>query len=243
MRHQAIVLGIAATLTMSGTALAQTAPDTAAAPTAPAATTTTTTMTTTTTTSTTPGSNAGAYDALSEGNRKIVSAIYEAQLGSPKDTGAGSLLTRDDIAAMRQDTGWGNAYRQLYEQGYVTEKNLGQAISSHNHGARADTGTTIVTTAGGEQIAVGKGKENTASSAAKSAGGNGGTAKPGSGKSTSVTTAGGAAGASAASAQGKSAVITTAAGGAAASTAAAAHGSGVSNAGGNGNGQAVGKTK
>ena len=217
MRQSCIVLAAAATFAWSGTPFAQTA-----------------TTTSTTTTTTTTASNAGAYDNLSDGNKKIVSAIYESQLGSPNDTAHGTLLTRDDIAAMRQDTGWGNAYRQLQQQGYVTEKNLGQAISSYNHSTNASGGVTVVTTAGGEQITVGKGKSDnaTASSAKSNNAANAG--KSNNGKSTVVTTAVGSAGGTNAAAtnNGKSTVVTTAAGSTTGANAAAA---GV-RAGGNGNG-------
>lgn len=218
MRYPCIVLATAATFAWSGTLLAQTA----TTPPPTTTTTTTTTTGTTTTGTTTTVSNAGAYDKLSEGNKKIVSAIYEAQLGSPNDTTQGQLLTRDDIAAMRQDTGWGNVYRQLQQQGLVTEKNLGQAISSHNHSTNAGSSVTVISTAGGEQITVGKGKSGSdTASSVKSGHGNSAAAKADNGKST---------------------VVTTAAGSTAGAAAAASNAGGV-RAGGNGNGQGSGKVK
>jgi hypothetical protein len=210
MRIQLVILAAAAIYSLPEPVLAQSAIPT---PESAASTTSTTTASTTTTTS-----HAGAYDALSEGNRKIVSAIYEAQLGSSNDSASGALLTRDDIAAMRQGTGWGNVYKQLQQQGYVTGKNLGQAISSYNRSTTASTGTTIVTTAGGDQISV-------------------------SNKTREATTSSSKAGirAAAKAEHGKSTVITTAAGGAAGATAAAHASSGdISHAGGNGNGQSAG---
>jgi len=69
--------------------------------------------------------NAGAYDALSPGGQKITSSNYDSHLDattvSTTDATAVSL-TKDDIAAMKADTGWGNVYKQLYEQGLVTHK-------------------------------------------------------------------------------------------------------------------------
>lgn len=184
---------------------------------------------------TTSTGNAGAYDALPEGNRKIVSAIYESQFGSPNDTAGGTLLTRDDIAAMRQGTGWGNAYRQLYEQGLVSERNLGQAISSRNHNTTAaGGGVTVVTTAGGEQMAVGRGKSDGKAAAAAASG----PARPGN-ENAAATRNG----------TGRSPVVTTAGGGAVGANAAAAHSSAgsvsraVGNGNGNSNGQAGGKAQ
>ncbi len=66
----------------------------------------------------------GGYEALSPGNQMIVDSIHGTL--SPDST-----LTKDDIATMRDGTGWGNAYNQLYQEGQVTERNLGQAIKQH----------------------------------------------------------------------------------------------------------------
>lgn len=184
MKHRMVILAAVAALAHAGAALAQTATDTATTPTT---------------------SHAGAYDALSEGNRKIVSAIYEAQLGSPKDASAGTLLTRDEIAAMRQKTGWGNVYRQLHEQGLVTEKNLGQAVSSYNHSVKAGSNVTVISTAGGDQIAIQKDKRGSTAAPVGKAGtaakANNAAAKAVPAKSTVVTTAGGNAATASAAAQ------------------------------------------
>lgn len=95
--------------------------------------------------------NEGAYDALSPGNQMIVDAIHESQ------TTTDTLLTKDDIAAMKADTGWGNMYNQLYEDGLVTERNLGLAISKHLHESGVGTPETVVTTGSGNQVSVGQG--------------------------------------------------------------------------------------
>lgn len=104
--------------------------------------------------------------ALSTGNQKIVDAIYDSQFGSFNDQMNGTLLTTDAIAALKADTGWGNVYKTLYDQGFVSHKNLGQAISSHILDNKFGTTTTVVTTGSGEQITTGdrKGKGADASS-------------------------------------------------------------------------------
>jgi hypothetical protein len=169
-----------------------------------------------------PPANEGTFDALSVGNQKVVSSIYESQLGSANDQAGGTLLTRDDIAAMKADGGWGNTYKQLYDQGLVTHRNLGQAISSYNHASRATaTTTTVVTTGDGQQIVSDK----------KGGGGGNATLAPSGGK------AGGQAGGVKAD-HAKNAFVTTGAGGAVAAGPAgpAVH----SSAGGMGGGKAGG---
>ncbi|MCZ6848780.1 MAG: hypothetical protein O7F75_08040 [Alphaproteobacteria bacterium] len=101
-----------------------------------------------------PPPNAGAFAALSPGGQKIVNSIYDSQFDSANHLAMGTLLTTNDIAAMKADTGWGNVYKQLYDQGLVTHRNLGQAISSYNHQNKPST-TTVVTTGTGQQIVTG----------------------------------------------------------------------------------------
>lgn len=115
--------------------------------------------------------HAGAYNALSEDNRKIVSAIYEAQLGSPKDDGTGTILSRDEIATMRAKAGWADVYRQLHQKGMVTEKNLGQAVNAYSRSLRTggNTDVMVIYTAGGEQIAVKREKPGAAAPAPEAA--------------------------------------------------------------------------
>jgi len=149
--------------------------------------------------------NAGAYDALSPGNQKIVNAIYdshiEATANAPTDStteGAAVAvepLTPDDIAAMKADGGWGKTYKQLYAEGKVSYKNLGQAISAYNRSMRvpADGTPTVVTTGNGQQITTGDKKGGTTGSASTKSAGQGGGKKVGHMKSTVVTTGGGGA--------------------------------------------------
>ena len=127
----------------------------------------------------------GAYDKLPDGEKRIVSAIYEAQLGSANDTASGPLLTRDEIAGLREKTGWANAYTKLHAKGMVTEKNLAQAISTYTHSIQGNRHITVINTGGGEQLAFTKDKQDNAPApAAKPA-----TAKPVVAKPAAVTTA------------------------------------------------------
>jgi hypothetical protein len=72
---------------------------------------------------------AGAFDKLSPGDQKIARALFEAQ----KTNGGTAPLTRDQIAARKQHTGWGEVFKQMKAQGLVTDKNLGQAVSNFEH--------------------------------------------------------------------------------------------------------------
>jgi hypothetical protein len=161
------------------------------------------------TTTTTTDPNAGAYDALSPGNQKIVNAIYESHIEATENMAADTTttdgttteggttevkpLTHDDIAAMKADGGWGKTYKQLYAEGKVSYKNLGQAISSYNRSMRvANAGTaTVITTGNGQQISTGGKKDGEATSASAKGAGGGAGKKLGHMKSTVVTTGGG----------------------------------------------------
>jgi hypothetical protein len=175
MKHLLLIFGFALALTMGAPAIAQDTP---------------------------PPTNEGAFDALSPGGQKIVSSIYDSHLDatavSTTDTTAVSL-TKDDIAAMKGDTGWGNTYKQLYEQGLVTHKNLGQAVSSYQR--QNNPSSTVVTTGTGAQI-VSSDKKGKGADASTVKGGNassqGNGNKFGHSKNTVITTgAGGAVGAGA----------------------------------------------
>ena len=138
-----------------------------------------------------PPPEEGAFEALSTGGQKIVNSIYDSHLDSASHLAGSDMLTKDQIAFKKADTGWGNAYKQLYEQGLVTHRNLGQAISSYNHQNSPATTTTVVTTGTGQQIVTGnkKGEGGNASS-------QGGGRKLGHSKNTVITTgAGGTVGA------------------------------------------------
>lgn len=88
-----------------------------------------------------------AYQALSPGNQMIVDSIHGSLV-------PGSTLTKDEIAAMKDGTGWGNAYKQLHADGRVTERNLGQAMRQHLDGDTASTGTAPATSGGTETAPV-----------------------------------------------------------------------------------------
>src|SRR5438445_10462869 len=70
----------------------------------------------------------GAFASLSPGDQKIARALFEAQSTS----GGTTPLTLDQIAAKKKEghTGWGQVFKQMKAQGLVTDKNLGQAVSS-----------------------------------------------------------------------------------------------------------------
>ena len=46
-----------------------------------------------------PAAKSSSYETLSDGDRRIVSAIYESQLGSRRDLAGHPLLSKDKIAA------------------------------------------------------------------------------------------------------------------------------------------------
>lgn len=97
--------------------------------------------------------SAGAYDRLSPGNQKIARALYDAQwngstAGTGTATGGGQAKSLNAIAAMKQDGGWGQVFKQMKAQGLVQEKTLGQVVSSSNHAAKNGTDTTITTASG-----------------------------------------------------------------------------------------------
>lgn len=111
--------------------------------------------------------NAGRFAALPTGQQKIAQSLYDAQ-GT-----AATTWSKDDIAAARGKTGWGQVFRSMQADGVVQARNLGQVVSAGNHtvapqqspvtisygnGASTSPGTvttghrhtaTTVTTAGG----------------------------------------------------------------------------------------------
>ena len=61
-----------------------------------------------------------SYESLSTGNRKIATALYEAQGGAEGVEGVDGAYTLDDIAAMKQDgTGWGELFKELQAEGQI----------------------------------------------------------------------------------------------------------------------------
>ena len=68
------------------------------------------------------------FASLSPGDQKIARALFEAQ----NTSGGATPLTLDQIAEKKKagHTGWGEVFKQMKAQGLVTDKNLGQAVSS-----------------------------------------------------------------------------------------------------------------
>lgn len=154
--------------------------------------------------------NAGAYDSLSAGEKSIVDAIYESHVEATANettttettttgttTANGSegpeMMSPDDIAALKAEGGWGKNYNDLYDQGLVTHKNLGQAISAYKRSlnpSTAGTSATVVTTGSGQQIVTGGKKSDGSTSATSSTTGHGGGKKVGHQKNTVISSAG-----------------------------------------------------
>lgn len=126
------------------------------------------------TSGTTSEATTSTYDTLSPGNQKIVDSMYDAQqpttdpvTGAPVTdpvTGEAVLpMTKEDIAALGTQTGWGNAYKQMCATSTCTYRNLGQAIKAHNMAGKTppafdssiSTTNTVVTTGNGQQIQTG----------------------------------------------------------------------------------------
>jgi hypothetical protein len=77
-------------------------------------------------------SRTGAFASLSPGDQKIARALFEAQHTTQNTSGGATPLTLDQIAEKKKagHTGWGELFKQMKEQGLVTDKNLGQAVSN-----------------------------------------------------------------------------------------------------------------
>lgn len=74
---------------------------------------------------------AGAFEALSPGNRRIAEALHESQLPA----GGWSL---DGIAAARRDgLGWGEIFHDMQADGAVAASTLGQTLSAPRRQAAA----------------------------------------------------------------------------------------------------------
>ena len=89
----------------------------------------------------------GAFESLSPGGQKIALAIFRSE----RQTAAGKPVSLDQIAQMKQSgQGWGEIFHELKEQGLVTDKNLGQAVSRmHHSGGPTARPRTEFTTASG----------------------------------------------------------------------------------------------
>jgi hypothetical protein len=96
-----------------------------------------------------PAVSAGAFDRLSPGDQKIARALFESQSRTTLPPGTRPLAL-DQIAAMKQKTGWGVVFKEMKERGLVTDKNLGRAVSrfEKHHG----TAKGPVTTAAGRKL-------------------------------------------------------------------------------------------
>jgi hypothetical protein len=122
-----------------------------------------------------PGPNAGAYERLSPGNQKIAGALFEAQQPSAAP-GAPTPLSRDDIAAMKQSgKGWGVIFKDMKQQGLVTEKNLGKVVSGASRSASASSNGTLITSGTGRTRVEG-GSASVQAGASESVGGEHGNA-------------------------------------------------------------------
>ena len=75
-------------------------------------------------------SESGSYARLSPGNQRIARAIFEAQ---HEQAGRRSL---DQIATMRQGSGWVDVYAGLKREGLVHDRNLGQVVARSSHTGR-----------------------------------------------------------------------------------------------------------
>lgn len=105
-------------------------------------TSTSSTRGTSTISNTTAPGTTGAFQNLSPGQQKIARSLFEAQ--QPSATGP-APLSLDQIAAMKQGTGWGQVFKQMKSEGLVGDaKNLGQVVSGHV--MAHDTSTTTVAT-------------------------------------------------------------------------------------------------
>ncbi len=109
--------------------------------------------TTTTTTSggtaagTATSADVGSFSSLSPGNQKIARSLFLAQ----KPTANGPApLSLNQIAALKEKEGWGEAFKQMKAEGLVTAKNLGQVVSAHEQALHtATTAGSRTTTSGG----------------------------------------------------------------------------------------------
>lgn len=105
-----------------------------------------------------PNPNQGAFDKLSPGNQKIAQALFDAQQSNATDppSATATPLSRDDIAAMKQDgKGWGGIFKEMRQEGLVQEKNLGQVVSQANYAARSRTNGTVITSGSGRSYVAG----------------------------------------------------------------------------------------
>ena len=80
----------------------------------------------------------GAYAKLSPGNAKVARALFDAQVTNTTPGAAAPTakpLTKDQIAAMKGNQGWGQVFQAMKAQGLLIEKNLGQVVNRYQQGA------------------------------------------------------------------------------------------------------------
>jgi hypothetical protein len=68
----------------------------------------------------------GAYDRLPPGEKKIADALYASQSGPV-------VMSRNQIAAARRGSGWGQVFHTMRAEGLTDAKSLGQVVSSSHH--------------------------------------------------------------------------------------------------------------
>jgi hypothetical protein len=103
----------------------------------------------------------GAFEALSRGDKKIAEALFDGQMVTENGS---EPLSLDLIAASKQRSGWGRIFKQLKADGLIDAKNLRELASGRYQRRTAGkslkpahtTRATVVTTASGRQIIVGK---------------------------------------------------------------------------------------
>lgn len=115
-------------------------------------------------------STQGAFGKLSPGGQKIATALCEGQTGGcppPRSStqstsssiqpGKPPTLTRDQIASMKQHTGWGRVFEEMQMNGQIppSVKNLGELVSHRYQGHSGAAGPTVITTASGKSLVVG----------------------------------------------------------------------------------------
>lgn len=103
----------------------------------------------------------GAYDKLSSGNKRIAETLFNGQIVS--DSGK-DPLSLDQIAAAKRRSGWGRIFKRLKRDGLIDARNLRELTSGRyekqmvRKAKRSPKSgkATVVTTAAGRQIIVGK---------------------------------------------------------------------------------------
>ena len=74
----------------------------------------------------------GDATALSTYDKKHIEALYQAQqpAGNYEGQAATQMMTREEIAAYRSESGWGKAFKEMQADGYYEGyKNFGEVVS------------------------------------------------------------------------------------------------------------------